>query len=70
MFVATFFIGLLLCVLPGGKAKMGGLETPEFDAFKWGSMIMCTLLAGGGVFWAAGEPMAHFTSIPPLVCRR
>ena len=45
---------------------MGGLDTPEFDVFKWGSMIMCTLLAGGGVFWAAGEPMAHFTSVPPL----
>jgi choline-glycine betaine transporter len=29
-------------------------------------MIMCTLLAGDGVFWAAGEPMAHFLSPPPL----
>lgn len=66
LLLATFFIGLLLCVLPGGKAKMGDLEVPEFDVFKWGSMIMCTLLAGGGVFWAAGEPMAHFTSVPPL----
>ncbi|MET4694829.1 glycine betaine transporter [Endozoicomonas sp. NE35] len=27
---------------------------------------MCTLLAGGGVFWAAAEPMAHFVSPPPL----
>jgi choline-glycine betaine transporter len=27
---------------------------------------MCTLLAGGGVFWAAAEPMAHFLSPPPL----
>lgn len=26
---------------------------------------MCTLLAGGGVFWAAGEPLAHFISSPP-----
>ena len=38
--------------------------------FQWGSMIMCTLLAGGGVFWAAGEPMAHFISSPPLFGRR
>ena len=66
LLLATFFIGLLLCVLPGGKAKLGALERPEFDVFQWGSMIMCTLLAGGGVFWAAGEPMAHFTSPPPL----
>ena len=66
LLLATFIIGLVLCVLPGGKAKMGGLDEPEFTNFQWGSMIMCTLLAGGGVFWAAGEPMAHFISSPPL----
>ena len=65
LLLATFLIGLVLVVLPGGKAIMGGLSTPEFPVFQWGSMIMCTLLAGGGVFWAAGEPMAHFLSSPP-----
>ncbi len=66
LLLATFLIGLLLCVLPGGAARMGGLDKPEFSHFQWGSMIMCTLLADGGVFWAAGEPMAHFISQPPL----
>lgn len=66
LLLATFLIGLLLCVLPGGRAVMGGLATPEFTTFQWGSMIMCTLLAGGGVFWAAGEPIAHFLFSPPL----
>ncbi|MQY42547.1 BCCT family transporter [Epibacterium sp. SM1969] len=66
LLLATFLLGLLLCVLPGGKAVMGGLERPEFTTFQWGSMIMCTLLAGGGVFWAAGEPIAHFLYAPPL----
>lgn len=66
LLLATFLIGLVLVFLPGGKAKLGELQTPEFNAFQWGSMIMCTLLAGGGVFWAAGEPMAHFLSSPPL----
>ncbi len=65
LLLATFIIGLVLVVLPGGKAIMGGLATPEFPVFQWGAMIMCTLLAGGGVFWAAGEPMAHFLSSPP-----
>lgn len=45
---------------------MGNLEKPEFTYFQWASMIMCTLLAGGGVFWASGEPLAHFMSPPPL----
>jgi len=66
LLLATFLIGLALIVLPGSKAKLGDLETPEFSPFQWGSMIMYTLLAGGGVFWAAGEPMAHFLSSPPL----
>jgi choline-glycine betaine transporter len=66
LLLGTFFMGLVLCVLPGGKAKLGGMDAPEFTNFQWGSMIMCTLLAGGGVFWAAGEPMAHFISSPPL----
>lgn len=65
LLLATFVIGLVLVVLPGGKALMGGLSTPEFPAFQWAAMIMCTLLAGGGVFWAAGEPMAHFLYSPP-----
>lgn len=66
LLLATFLIGLLLCVLPGGRAIMGNLAAPEFTTFQWGSMIMCTLLAGGGVFWAAGEPIAHFLYSPPL----
>lgn len=65
LLLATFLIGLVL-ILPGSKALMGKLGTPEFPAFQWGAMIMCTLLAGGGVFWAAGEPMAHFLSTPPI----
>lgn len=66
LLLATFLIGLLIAVLPGGRAVMGNLDRPEFTVFQWGSMIMGTLLAGGGVFWAAGEPMAHFMSVPPV----
>ncbi len=65
LLLATFLIGLAIVVLPGSKAIMGNLAAPEFPGFQWGAMIMCTLLAGGGVFWAAGEPMAHFLSPPP-----
>jgi len=65
LLLGTFLMGLVLVVLPGSKALMGGLDRPEFPLFQWGAMIMCTLLAGGGVFWAASEPMAHFLSSPP-----
>ncbi|MGB7270494.1 MAG: BCCT family transporter [Albidovulum sp.] len=66
LLLGTFLMGLVLCVLPGGKTVLGGLAKPEFSQFQWGSMIMCTLLAGGGVFWAAGEPIAHYLWTPPL----
>ncbi|PYG25046.1 BCCT family transporter [Pelagimonas varians] len=66
LLLATFLIGLVLCVLPGSRTLMGGLSMPEFTTFSWAAMIMCTLLAGGGVFWAAGEPIAHFLSPAPV----
>ena len=66
LLLATFLIGLALCFFPGASEKLGELDQPEFTTFQWGAMIMCTLLAGGGVFWAAGEPIAHFLSTPPL----
>jgi choline-glycine betaine transporter len=62
---ATFVIGLVIAIMPAGGVRLGNLAKPEFTVFQWGSMIMCTLLAGGGVFWAAGEPMAHFLYPPP-----
>lgn len=66
LLLATFVIGIVICFLPGARAVLGRMERPEFTNFQWAAMIMCTLLAGGGVFWAAGEPIAHYLSTPPL----
>ena len=49
----TFFIAIGVAVSPAASAKMGNLDQPEMSTFKWVSIIMCTLLAGGGVFFAA-----------------
>ena len=66
LLLLTFVAAILVCVSPSGRATLGGIETPEMSTFKWVAIIMCTLLAGGGVFWAAAEPIAHFTNSPPL----
>ncbi len=66
LMLATFFTGLYIALGRSGAARLGNLALPELSTFKWVSVIMCTLLAGGGVFWAAAEPMAHFVSPPPL----
>ncbi|WP_372741475.1 BCCT family transporter [Neptunomonas sp.] len=66
LLLLTFIIGIFLTIGRTGAVVLGGLKAPEMSTFQWISIIMCTLLAGGGVFWAAAEPMAHFTSPPPL----
>jgi glycine betaine transporter len=66
LMLATFLIGLGLAFSRAGGVKLGNLAKPDISTGKWVSIIMCTLLAGGGVFWAAAEPMAHFLSPPPL----
>ncbi|QVM87118.1 BCCT family transporter [Pseudomonas lalucatii] len=65
LLLLTFVIGLLLAIGRTGRVRLGALAKPEMPTYTWVSIIMCTLLAGGGVFWAAAEPMAHF-SPPPL----
>ncbi len=62
----NFLIGLAIALSRSGKARLGNRLEPEINGFKWFSIILCTLLAGGGVFFAAAEPMAHFISPPPL----
>ncbi|MBY5961037.1 BCCT family transporter [Marinobacter nauticus] len=61
----TFFVAVATGVSGAGRARIGGLDEPEIGRFRWLSMIMCTLLAGGGVFFAAGEPVYHFVVTPP-----
>lgn len=61
----TFLIAALLAISKYGDVRIGG-EEPEIGTFKWVSMIMCALLAGGGVFWSAAEPMYHFLETPPI----
>lgn len=66
LMLANFFVALYVAFSKYGKVKLGFLEKPEISTFKWLSIIMATLLAGGGVFWAAAEPMYHFLTIPPM----
>ena len=37
-----------------------GIRKPEISTTKWLAIIMSTLLAGGGVFWAAGRADVPF----------
>lgn len=65
LLLGTFLIALFLGFSKYGKIRLGALEKPEVGYFKWIAMIMTTLLAAGGVFWAAAEPMYHFLDVSP-----
>lgn len=65
LMVANFAVALCILTTRYGKTRMGMKAKPEIGTFRWLAMIMCTLLAGGGVFWSAAEPIYHF--ITPAV---
>lgn len=66
LLLATFVIGLILAFTKYGRVRLGNMERPENGNYRWIAMIMCTLLASGGVFWAAAGPMYHYLTSPPV----
>ncbi|WP_077623591.1 BCCT family transporter [Sediminibacillus massiliensis] len=66
LLLANLVIGLVLAFSKYGKVRLGKKDKPENSYYRWIAMILCTLLASGGVFWAASEPMYHFITNPPL----
>lgn len=66
LLLATFLVGLGIAISSAGRARIGNTTKVDMSTFRWASVIMCTLLAGGGVFWSAGGPIAHFVAPPPL----
>ena len=67
MVVAVFLVAIGLAISPIGKLRMGGEEEkPSLKFFDWCAVLICTLLAGGGVFWSAAEPLYHFQNPSPV----
>lgn len=66
LMIVTFIIAVFMSLTELGTVRLGDSLKPKFSYFKWFSMIMITLLAGGGVFWAAAEPMYHYLDTPPM----
>ncbi len=71
LFQCVFLLIFVSCLVIGfskyGDIRIGGKEAkPELSTFTWFAIILTTLLAGGGVFFSAAEPMYHFLSVPPM----
>ena len=66
MVLLLFVIAVVLAISPIGKLRLGGAEAkPSLKFFDWCAVLICTLLAGGGVFWSAAEPLFHFRTPAP-----
>lgn len=66
LMLLTFASSLYIGFSRVGRVRLGGVNsTPSMSTFNWVSMIMCALLAGGGAFWAAAEPLSHFMKPAP-----
>ncbi len=61
--LSLFLSSLVVALSPLGRIKLGA-EPPELSYGSWLAIILSTLLAGGGVFWSAAEPLYHFQSVP------
>ncbi len=67
LMLATFAVSLFIGFSRCGRVRLGGVtQRPDVSTFNWIAVIMCALLAGGGAFWAAAEPLMHFASPPPF----
>ncbi len=63
MVVGICIVGFFLGFSPLGSLRIGGPDAKSsLSFFDWCSVLICTLLAGGGVFWSAAEPLIHFIS--------
>ncbi len=50
LLLLTHFNDTGLVMTPAAKPKTGNLDAPEMSTFKRLSIILCTRIAGGGVF--------------------
>ncbi|GEN44352.1 BCCT family transporter [Alkalibacillus haloalkaliphilus] len=66
LMLATLIVSLILMFSRYGRVRLGNKEEPQYGNFRWVAMILTTLLAAGGVFWAASEPIQHYMDTPPL----
>lgn len=66
LLLGNLIIGLFLAISKYGNVRLGNQEKPQYSYYRWVAMILTTLLASGGVFWAAAEPMYHYMETPPL----
>ncbi len=61
----TLIALIVIGISPLGKVKIGGKEAkPRFKYHSWLSMLFCTGMGVGIMFWSVAEPLYHFANPP------
>lgn len=56
---------ITLFISPLGKIKIGGKDAkPLLNHYRWFSIILCTTIAVGILFWGSAEPIYHISNPP------
>ncbi len=56
---------LFICFHPIGKIKIGGAHAQPFlTKWRWFSIVLCTTIATGIIFWGTAEPLYHLADPP------
>ena len=68
-FSTTSFVMVCLCAVvlfsPLGKLRIGGKDAkPLLTRWRWFSIVLCTTIAVGILFWGTAEPLFHVSSPP------
>lgn len=69
LFSAGTALMLLTCIFisfhPIGKKKIGGIDAQPFlTRWRWFSIVLCTTIATGIIFWGTAEPLFHLSAPP------
>ena len=64
--MTLFWVTVMIIALSKwGRVRIGGKDAKKtVSNFSWYSIIIMTMTAAGGMFWAAAEPFVHFMSLP------
>ncbi len=63
--ILLLLISFLIFISPIGKIKIGGKKAvPILNRWRWFSIVLCTTIATGMLFWGMAEPIFHYVGPP------
>ncbi|MEQ8559937.1 MAG: BCCT family transporter, partial [Cytophagales bacterium] len=63
--ILLVLMSFVIFISPIGKIRIGGEKAvPILNRWRWFSIVLCTTIATGILFWGMAEPIFHYVSPP------